>query len=137
VEEENKESREATVNYSGKISVIPRCQMTVISPLYRNIPSQSRVEKSSDINCISVFPAFLFIIISAVQSYSASVQRGNISLTHYTRSYISGRCPPLYIVAASAPGINHFPASLLHEMKEFIMVTVGRCEAFIDLSEID
>lgn len=40
---------------------------------------------------------------------------------------------------ACTPRINHFPASLLHEMKEFIMVTVGCCKAFavIYLREID
>lgn len=63
---------------------------------------------------------------------------GNISMTYYTSFCISRLCPLLYI-AACAAGINHFPASLLHEMKEFIMVTVGRCEAFtvIYLGEID
>lgn len=63
---------------------------------------------------------------------------GNISLTYYTSFCISCLCPPLY-KAACTPGINHFPASLLHEMKEFIMVTVGQCEAFavIYLGEID
>ena len=59
--------------------------------------------------------------------------------TRYARSCICLCCPTLYIVGASEPRINHFPASLLHEMKEFIMVTVGRCKAFIViyLSEID
>lgn len=63
---------------------------------------------------------------------------GNISMTYYTSFCISRFCPLLYI-AACAPRINHFPASLLHEMKEFIMVTVGRCKAFtvIYLGEID
>lgn len=42
---------------------------------------------------------------------------------------ISCLCPLLYITAYELR-INHFPASLLHEMKVFIMVTVGRCEAF-------
>lgn len=42
---------------------------------------------------------------------------------------ISRLCPLLYITAYELR-INHFPASLLHEMKVFIMVTVGRCEAF-------
>lgn len=62
----------------------------------------------------------------------------NISMTYYTSFCISRLCPLLYI-AACATGINHFPASLLHEMKEFIMVTVGHCEAFtvIYLGEID
>lgn len=48
----------------------------------------------------------------------------NISMTYYTSFCISRLCPLLYI-AACAPGINHFPASLLHEMKEFIMLTVA------------
>lgn len=63
---------------------------------------------------------------------------GNISMTYYTSFCISRLCPLLYI-ASCAPGINHFPASLLHEMKEFIMVTVNRCEALtvIYLGEID
>lgn len=54
---------------------------------------------------------------------------GNISMTYCASFCISRLCPLLYITACE-PGINHFLASLLHEMKEFIMVTVGRCEAF-------
>lgn len=50
-------------------------------------------------------------------------------MTYYTSFCIPRLCPLLH-TAACATGINHFPASLLHEMKEFIMVTVGRCEAF-------
>lgn len=62
----------------------------------------------------------------------------NISMTHYTSFCISRLCP-LQQRAAYTTGINHFPASLLHEMKESIMVTVGHCEALavIYLVEID
>lgn len=49
-------------------------------------------------------------------------------MTYYISCRISRLCPP---VCACAPRINHFPASLLLEMKEFIMLTVGRCEVFI------
>lgn len=63
---------------------------------------------------------------------------GNISVTYYTSFYISRFCPLLYI-AARTPGINHFLASLLHEMKEFIMVTVAiaRRSLVIYMDEID
>ena len=54
---------------------------------------------------------------------------GNISMTYCSSFCISRLCPLLYITVCE-PGINHFPVRLLHEMKEFIMVTVGRCEAF-------
>lgn len=54
---------------------------------------------------------------------------GNISMTYCASFCISRLCPLLYITACE-PGINHFPASLLHEMNEFIMVTVSRCKAF-------
>lgn len=72
----------------------------------------------------------------AAQPYSLTAWE--IFQWHITLHFVSRLCPLLYI-AACAPGINHFPASLLHEMKEFIMVTVGRCEAFtvIYLVEID
>lgn len=50
-------------------------------------------------------------------------------MTYCASFCISRLCPLLYITACE-PGINHFPASLLHEMKEFIMVTVSRCKAF-------
>lgn len=60
------------------------------------------------------------VFFPAAQPYSL----WNISMTYYTSSCISRLCPLLYI-AACAPGINHFPASLLREMKEFIMLTVA------------
>lgn len=62
----------------------------------------------------------------------------NTPMTYYTSFHISRLCPFLYI-SACATGINHFPASLLHEMKEFIMVTVSHCWEFsmIYLAEID
>ena len=50
-------------------------------------------------------------------------------MTYCSSFCISRLCPLLYITVCE-PGINHFPVRLLHEMKEFIMVTVGRCEAF-------
>lgn len=50
-------------------------------------------------------------------------------MTYCSSFCISRLCPLLYITVCE-PGINHFPVRLLHEMKEYIMVTVGRCEAF-------
>lgn len=50
-------------------------------------------------------------------------------MTYCASFWISRLCPLLYIIACEL-AMNHFPASLLQEMKVFIMVTVGRCEAF-------
>lgn len=79
--------------------------------------------KSFDINWI------LDLSVFSCSSTIFTVCMENISMTYYTSFCISRLCPLLYI-ASCAPGINHFPASLLHEMKEFIMVTVDRCKAF-------
>ena len=100
---------------------------------YINWPLQPEIEWNLSVSTgfldWSVFPAAKTLFTDGL---------GNISMTYYTSFCISHLCPLLYI-AACAPGINHFPASLLHEMKEFIMVTVVRCEAFtvIYLGEID
>lgn len=94
-----------------------------LSPISR-LDSNRDWAKSFDIDGIS---GSTLAFSAGATSLAACV--GNISVTHCASFCISCLCPPPYI-SACKPGINHFPASLLHEMKGFIMVTVGRCEAF-------